>query len=283
MNMRKLEERIFVFLMRFCSFIILALLCMILFTILSKGIKGFNWDMILKTPQGGFYTGRKGGILNAIIGSAYIGLGGVILGLLISLPIILYLHIFAKKNSLLVQITRFCFDVLWGIPSIVYGAFGFSLMLYLGLKVSLLGGIVTVALLVLPILARMLDEVVALVSKELTCASFALGATRFETAFRVVIRQALPGLLTAIIIAFGRGVGDAASVLYTAGFTDNIPDSLFSPAATLPLAIFFQLGTPYPEVQNRAYSAALILTVFIFIINVIIRILNLKLAKNTIK
>lgn len=281
--MRKMEEHIFIILMRLCSLVIFAVLCMILFTILSKGIGGFSWDMIFETPRGGYYLGGKGGILNAILGSAYIGIGGVILGLFIALPVVLYMHLFENKNSRLVHAVRFCFDVLWGIPSIVYGAFGFSLMLYLGLKVSLLGGIITVALLVLPILARMLDEVVALVSPDLTLASFALGATRFETAFRVVLRQALPGLLTAIIIAFGRGVGDAASVLFTAGFTDNIPDSLFSPAATLPLAIFFQLGTPYPEVQNRAYSAALILTVFIFIINIIIRLINLKFIKNTIK
>jgi len=114
-------------------------------------------------------------------------------------------------------------------------------------------------------------------------ASYALGTTRFETALKVVVRQTLPGIVTAILIAFGRGIGDAASVILTAGFTDNIPYSLFRPAATLPLAIFFQLGTPFPEVQQRAYAAALILTVVILIISIVSRILTRRFTKHIVK
>ena len=89
-----------------------------------------------------------------------------------------------------------------------------------------------------------MDEVIRLVPQELLDSSYALGANRLETALKVVIRQALPGILTAVLIAFGRGIGDAAAVIFTAGFTDAIPTSLLRPAATLPLAIFFQLGVP---------------------------------------
>jgi len=124
---------------------------------------------------------------------------------------------------------------------------------------------------------------VRLVPRDLLDASDSLGATRLETAFKVVVRQCLPGILTAVLIAFGRGIGDAASVLFTAGFTDRIPTSLFQPAATLPLAIFFQLGTPYPEVQQRAYASAVVLTVLILVISLLSRALVKRLARHRIK
>jgi phosphate transport system permease protein len=88
--------------------------------------------------------------------------------------------------------------------------------------------------------------------------------------------------LTAILIAFGRGIGDAASVLFTAGFTDRLPTSLFQPAATLPLAIFFQLGTPFPEVQARAYASAVLLTAVILLVSLLARGLIKKYTKHVI-
>ena len=223
--------------------------------------------MITQTPKGGYYLGKEGGILNAIVGSLYLAGGATLLALLFSLPIVLYLNLYARKRSRLAVFTRFSLDVLWGIPSIVYGAFGFIVMIDVGLRASLLAGIIAVALLELPIMTRAMDEVIRLVPQALADASASLGATRLETALKVVVRQALPGILTAVLIAFGRGIGDAASVLFTAGFTDSIPTSLLQPAATLPLAIFFQLGTPYPEVQERAYASAAILTLIILVIS----------------
>jgi phosphate transport system permease protein len=240
-------------------------------------------DMILKTPKGGYYMGKEGGILNAILGSLYLASGATFLALLLSLPIVLYLNVYTRRKSAWAVQVRFALDVLWGVPSIVYGAFGFIVMVLIGLRASLLAGIITVALLELPIMARAMDEVIRLVPQALKDASASLGATRLETAFKVVLRQCLPGLLTAVLIAFGRGVGDAASVLFTAGFTDSVPTSLFQPAATLPLAIFFQLGTPFPEVQQRAYASAALLTFLILIISLAARALSRKLRKHTLK
>src|SRR5436190_128505 len=88
----------------------------------------------------------------------------------------------------------------------------------------------------------------------------AMGSTRTETAYKIFFRQALPGLATAILLAFGRGIGDAASVLFTAGYTDNIPSKLSDPTATLPLTIYYQLQSPSEDMQNLAYTAAIILT-----------------------
>jgi phosphate transport system permease protein len=283
MNRRRFEEGFFKGLMIASTLLVLGSLLLIIGTIVWKSLPALNLAMLTQTPKGGYYLGKEGGILNAIIGSLYLGLGATALAILLSLPVVLYINLYTVKSSRIATFTRFSLDVLWGIPSIVYGAFGFILMVAIGLKTSLLAGIITVALLEIPIMSRAMDEVVRMVPKELKDASSSLGATRLETALKVVIRQALPGILTAVLIAFGRGIGDAASVIFTAGFTDRIPTSLLQPAATLPLAIFFQLGTPFPEVQQRAYASAAVLTVLVLAISLISRVLTKRYTKHTIK
>jgi len=280
---RKIEEAVFKVMMVGSTLLIIAVLVVILATVVVKGMAAMNLAMITQTPKGGYYLGKEGGVLNAIVGSVYLAGGATVLAILIGLPVILYLNVYAKRGGRLAAFTRFSFDVLWGVPSIVYGAFGFTLMLFFGLGASLLGGIIAVALLILPIMCRAMDEVMRMMPKELLDASYSLGATRLETAMKVAVRQALPGILTAVLIAFGRGIGDAASVIFTAGFSDSIPYSLFRPAATLPLAIFFQLGTPFPEVRERAYASALILTVVILAISVVSRLLARRFTRHIVR
>ena len=283
MDKRKIEENIFKALMLIAAGTILISLVIILGTVVVKGFSAMNWAMITQTPKGGYYLGKEGGILNAILGSLYLAGGATLLSSLISLPVVLYMNVYAKKRSLLVVFTRFSLDVLWGVPSIVFGAFGFTIMLFFGLRASLLAGMITVALLILPIMSRAMDEVIKMVPEALLEASYSLGATRLETAFKVVVRQALPGIVTAVLMALGRGIGDAASVIFTAGFTDDIPNSLFRPVATLPLAIFFQLGTPFPEVRDRAYASALILTIVILTICIFSRVISKRYTQHIIK
>jgi len=283
MDRRKTEEGIFKGVMIASTLVILGTLALILGTILARGLPALDLAMITQTPKGGFYLGKEGGVLNAIVGSLYLAGGATLLAFLAGLPIAFYLTIYARKSSRLASLTRFSLDVLWGVPSIVYGAFGFTIMMLLGLRASLLAGIIAVALLILPIMTRAMDEVIRAVPRELLDASYALGTTRLETATRVLARQALPGILTAVLIAFGRGIGDAASVIFTAGFTDHIPTSLSQPAATLPLAIFFQLGTPVPEVQERAYASALILTFIILIISAVARLTAARQARHVVR
>lgn len=282
MKLARIEETFFRGLMMAATAVILATLVLILGAVLVRGLPAMNLAMVTQAPKGGFYLGKEGGILNAILGSLYVTGGATIISFLVALPIVLYLNAYAKKGSRFVSLTRFSFDVLWGIPSIVYGAFGFAIMLFFGLRASVLGGIIAVALLMLPIMARAMDEVVRMVPKDLLDASYSVGATRLETARKVLARQAFPGILTAVLIAFGRGIGDAASVMFTAGFTDSIPYSLFRPAATLPLAIFFQLGTPVAEVQDRAYASALVLTVMILVTSIVARIVGRRFTRHII-
>jgi len=282
MKRHKTEEFALKILMIGSTILILASLVLILGTILRRGLPSLNLAMLTQTPKGGYYLGKEGGILNAIVGSLYLAGGATLLALAVSLPIALYLQFYAAHTRL-GELARLAMDVLWGVPSIVYGAFGFTLMIWLGMRASLLGGIIALALLELPIMVRGMDEAIALVPGALKEASFALGATRLETAFKVIVRQTAPGLLTVILLAFGRGIGDAASVLFTAGYTDRLPNSLFSPAASLPLAIFFQLGTPFPAVQERAYASALVLTIIVLGLSLLARGLTGRLNKHVVR
>lgn len=279
--MKNFEEKFFKTLMIISAAIIMGVLVFIIGTIVYKGLPSLNWDMVSKMPGGGFYLGKEGGVLNAIIGSLYIIAGALFISLILSIPVVMFINFYLPKNSLFTNITRFSFDILFGIPSIVYGAFGFALMVYMGMRSSLLGGIITVAMLIMPIMMRSMDEVTRLLSRDLPDALLSLGTTKYEMT-KVILRQLMPGIVTAVLLAVGRGIGDAATVLFTAGYTDNIPDSLNQPAATLPLSIFFQLGSPVEEVQNRAYASAVILTIIILILSFAARYFSSKFAKHRI-
>lgn len=263
--------------------IIVISLTLIIVSILYKGLPSLTWEMISQTPKGGFYFGKEGGILNAIIGSLYLALASTSLALVIGLPVALMMNVHLIKHKKLVNGIRFLLDLLWGVPSIVYGAFGFSIMIYFGLKTSLLAGILTVTLFIIPIMVRGMDEVLKTIPRGMLESSMSLGATSSEISYRVYLRQAIPGLVTAILLSFGRGIGDAASVLFTTGYTDHIPTALNQPTATLPLAIFFQLSSPIPEVQERAYASALVLTIIILAISILTRFFSKKYQKNRIK
>ncbi len=279
--MKNYEEKFFKIIMIISAAIIMGVLIFIIGTIVFKGLPSLNWDMVSKMPGGGFYLGKEGGVLNAIVGSLYIIGGALIISLVLSIPVVMYINFYLSKNSLFANVTRFSFDILFGIPSIVYGAFGFALMVYMGMRSSLLGGIITVAMLIMPIMMRSMDEVTRLLSRDLPDALLSLGTTKYEMT-KVILRQLMPGIVTAVLLAVGRGIGDAATVLFTAGYTDNIPNSLNQPAATLPLSIFFQLGSPVEEVQNRAYASAVILTIIILILSFSARYFSSKFAKHRI-
>jgi phosphate transport system permease protein len=280
-NTKRQEEIFFKILMIISICVIMSILLFIIGTVLYKGLPALDWDMVSKLPGGGFYLGKEGGVLNAIIGSLYLISGSVVISLTLSVPLVLFINFYLPKKSVFASIIRFSFDILFGVPSIVYGAFGFALMIFLGMRASLLGGIIAVALLIMPIMVRSFDEVTRLLPRDLPDALLSLGATKYEMS-KVILRQLMPGLVTAILLAVGRGIGDAATVLFTAGYTDNLPNALNHPAATLPLSIFFQLGSPVEEVQNRAYASAVILTVIILILSFSARYFSSKYSKNKI-
>ena len=277
--MKHHEENIFKIIMISSAIFILGLLLYIVGTIFMKGLPALTWEMVTKLPSGGFYLGKEGGVLNAIAGSIYIITGAILISTFLSVPLVMFINFYLPKNSIIAGVIRFSNDILSGVPSIVYGAFGFTLMVYLGIRASLLGGILTVAMLIMPLMMRSLDELTRLLSRDLPNSLLSLGATKYEM-IKVIMRQLLPAFITVTLLAVGRGIGDAATVLFTAGFTDNIPTSFDQPAATLPLSIFFQLSSPVEEVQNRAYASAIILTGLILLISFTARYCSSKFSKN---
>jgi phosphate transport system permease protein len=282
MDTRKLEETVFKGFMIASLALVLGVLAGIILVIVLRGASSLSLSMLIQTPKGGYYLGKEGGIANAIVGSLYLAFGASLLSFLLGLPIAFAL----QKEFLgrrLAWVTRLSLDILWGTPSIVYGAFGFIVMVYFGFTASLLGGIIALALLMLPIMTRSIEEVIRMIPPELKELTYALGATRVEATLTVIVRQALPGMVTGILLAFGRGIGDAASILFTAGYTDYFPRSLFDPVASLPLAVFFQVATPIPEVQNRAYASALILLIIVLIISLASRLLGRRFSRHIIR
>jgi len=282
LDKRKVEENFFKGMMIASTLIVVGSLLAVLIVVLLKGAPALSLSMLTQTPKGGYYLGKEGGILNAIVGSLYLAGGATTIAFVISLPTALYLNEYANRSKL-ASFTRHSLDILWSVPSIIYGVFGYTIMIYLGMRASLLGGIMALTLLELPIMIRAMDEVIKLVPLKLKEASYALGATKLETTLNVIAKQALPGIVMAILLALGRAMGDAASVLFTAGYTDNIPGSLFNPAASLPLAVFFQLGTPFPEVQQRAYASGAILLVIVLSLSIASRLLTKRFMKYVIR
>ncbi len=272
---RLLSEKVAKGFMHLSGITVTASLFFIVGTILYKGLPYLHWEMVSQLPKGGFYIGKEGGILNAILGSLYLAGVSTALSALIGIPISLYLNVYLGTKSKVTQFSKLLFDVLYGVPSIVYGAVGFGIMVYLGIRASLLGGIITVTLLTIPIVVRTVDELIKTIPEDLKNVTLSLGTTRWELA-KVMLRSIRTGLLTAILLAFGRAIGDVAGVLLTTGFSDNLPKYIDEPAATLPLSIFFQLSSPIPEVQGRAYASALVLTIIILIIVVCTHILQSK-------
>lgn len=281
--MKQAEQIFFKILMVLSLAVIAGVLLSLLWTIFSKGFPALSWEMVTKAPEGGYYFGKSGGILNAIVGSVYLAIGATLIATVLSLPIAFFLNIYMQRNPALASSIRFVADVLWGVPSIVYGAFGFTLMVYLGIHASLLAAILTVSLFLIPVMVRTLDEYIRTIPGGLFEASLSLGSTLSEVSYRVYFKQAFGGFVTAILLCFGRAIGDAAALLFTAGYTDLVPRSLGEPAATLPLAIFFQLSSPFPQVKERAYAAAAILTLIVLLISFASRLALHHFQKNNIK
>ena len=143
---RKVEEAVALGLMFISLALVTGSLGWILITLIVKGLPVLNWEMITSVPQPSFHMGRGGGgLLNAILGSLYLALGGTVIALVFSLPIALGLNIYIPRQSKWALLVRSVLDILWGIPSIVYGAFGFLIMIGFGLRASLLAGIITLA------------------------------------------------------------------------------------------------------------------------------------------
>jgi phosphate transport system permease protein len=282
-NKRFLEEKIFKILMIFSIFIVAGSLILIFTVIVFNGATSISLDMLTQTSSPRFYLGRGGGgMLNAIVGSLLLAIPATAIAFLIGICLALYL----QRDFLHPSISNFirlCLDILWGIPSIIYGIFCMTIMFALGMSTSLLFGIIALTLLEIPIITRSIDESIKMVPLGLKESAYSLGSTKFETAVKVVRRQALPGIVAGVLLGLGRAIGDAASILLTVGDSNFIPDSLYDSTAALPTMILNLLSMPDPNVQSKAYAVAFVLLIMVLAISIISRSLTKKSTKYVIK
>lgn len=248
-------------------------LAAILWHIISRGLPHISLGFLTQEPED---MGRKGGIFSIIIGTFWLAL----LSILISTPLGVFAAIHLTeyaKEGIIVRIIRFGTESLSGIPSIIFGLFGYVLFvsktsilsrLTFGLYKPgwhLLAGALTLSIMVLPTLIRTSEESIKSVPLAYREGSLALGATRLQTIYKVVIPAAVPGILTGIILSIGRAVGETAAVFLTAGSSLNLPKSIFEPVRTMAVHVFMLAYEGWSE--DNAYATATVLIIFILIIN----------------
>lgn len=279
-NSKFIEEKVVKALMWVSVSLVILVVTSIICTIFVKGFGSLSWDMVTKVPGRNWNTTDDGGFINAIWGSVIVVAPATLIAMVVSIPVVFYMNLYRRRSNWLSYVARLAYDVLYGIPSIVYGAFAFMIMVMVGMRASVLGGIIVSTLLIIPMFIRNGDEISKSVPDDMIDAAYSLGATKWET-LKVVVRQVLPGMATATLLAVGKAIGDAAAVMFTAGFSDSMATSLSSPTATLPLAIFNWVTMPDPF-PGRAYAAALVLTVIVLILSLGGRWITNHFTKNNL-
>jgi len=283
LNRRNLEEKIFLGLMLASVFIVMGSLIFIVTVVVFNGIPSLSLEILIQNSEGGFYLGAGGGFLNAIVGSLLLALPATGLAFLVGITIALYLQKDFLRPSI-ANFVRLCLDILWGVPSVVYGVFCLTIMIVVGMAGgSLLFGILALTLLEIPIITRCIDESIKMVPIGLKESAYSLGSTKFETAVKVVRKQAMPGIIAGVLLGFGRGIGDAASILLTVGDSNYFPSSISDQTAALPTMILNLVSMPDQVVQNKAYAVAFVLLMIVLLISVITRYLTKKSSKHIIK
>lgn len=267
-SMRYLEEKVVWILMIFALLVVLGFLGLIIaVTVIRGGGVILKNPLVIVTPPGPRYLlGGQGGFLHAILGSVYLTLPATAIASFLAVGIAVFLQ--SDYSSVWVAETiRATMDILWGTPSIVYGIFILAILMSVQARGCLLAGICALTLLELPIITRYADEAIQAVPIELKEATYSMGTTRWEVA-KVVTKYSLPGVIAGMLIGAGRGIGDAASVIFTAGAGNSMPGGLMESVTALPILIFQQASSFYPSVREHAYAAAFVLMVIIILLNI---------------
>ncbi|EOD01472.1 phosphate ABC transporter permease PstA [Caldisalinibacter kiritimatiensis] len=260
MKKRKITDSIIKGLIWVSSFITVGILAWILLYVIINGIGEINWEFLTTAP-----VGEEGGIFPMIITTVYMVLLTVVISTPIGIFAAVYLVEYAKPGKV-VRIIRFATESLAGIPSIIYGLFGFIFFVTkLEMSWCILAGALTLSIMVLPTIVRTTEEALKAVPNSYREGSLALGTSKLRTIRLVVLPSALPGILAAVILSIGRVVGETAAVIFTAGMGRDIPTSLFESGRTLSVHLYFlaKEGLSF----EKAYATATILIIIILLIN----------------
>jgi phosphate transport system permease protein len=242
----------------------LVVLLLILAYVLIEGLPRVTLEFLLGSPQ---QMGREGGIFPMIVGTLALTAVAVLIATPFGVGTAIYLTEFTREGRL-TRIIRFGTESLAGVPSIIFGLFGFVFfVITLGLGWSILSGGLTLAAMILPTIIRTSEEAIRSVPGAYRDVSFSLGATRWQTVTRAVLPSALPGITTGIILGIGRSVGETAAVILTAGSALRMPTSIFSPTRTM--AVHFYVLAREGISLEMAYATGAVLVISVLVINVI--------------
>lgn len=241
--------------------------------ILINGVPYLNSELFSWT-----YTSDNASVVPALINTVIIAAIALLLAVPFGIGSAIYLVEYAKKGNKLVKIIRLTAETLTGIPSSVYGLFGMLFFVTaLKWKFSVLAGSFTLAIMILPVILRTTEEALLAVPDSYREGSFGLGAGKLRTIFRIVLPAAVPGILSGVILATGRIVGETAALIYTAGTVASIPSSAFSSGRTL--AVHMYLLANEGLHVNQAYATAVILLLLVILINGLSSLIAKKIAK----
>ena len=280
--MKKTKQTIAFWIIRLMSLSILGVLVWILAFILVRGIGAVSWEFLTSMPDDGM-TG--GGILPAIVGTICLSVGSMIFAFPIGVLSGIYLNEYAG-NGKIIRFIRMMTNNLSAIPSIVFGLFGMALFVNgLGFGDSILAGSLTLGILVLPVVIRTTEEALKQVDDSYRHGSLALGASKLQTIFKVVLPMAMPNVLNGLILSLGRVSGETAPILFTvaAYFLPKLPTSIFDQVMALPyhLYVLSTSGTDIEASRSMAFGTAFVLVMIVLILNLIANALRRYFSKKT--
>lgn len=278
---KKSSERIAFFIFRLLGFSVLALLLALLGFIVYNGIGVINWEFITTAPTEGM---TAGGIYPAIVGTLCLVAGSMIVAFPVGIMSAIYTQEYAR-DGWLVRIIRIMTNNLAGIPSIVFGLFGMALFVNtLGFGDSIAAGSLTLGLLALPLVIRTTEEALKAIPDTYRTGSYALGAGKLQTIFRVVLPAAFPDIITGLILSIGRVSGETAPILFTAAayFLPKLPSSIFDQVMALPyhLYVIATSGTDLEASRPIAYGTALVLITIVLVMNLLATAIRSYIFKN---
>ncbi len=257
-----------------------AALLVVVYFLVSRGWRAINWTFLTQPPVDSM---TKGGILPCIVGTLCLAIGAIAVALPIGVASAIYLNEYARPGRI-VRIIRLGINNLAGVPSVVFGLFGLAFfVVYLDMGVSILAGSLTLGALTLPVIIGSTEEALRAVPDTYREASLGLGATKWQTIYRVVLPAALPGILTGTILGISRAAGETAPIMFTAAvfYTPSLPTSIFDEIMALPYHIYVlaTAGTDIEATRPLQYGTALVLIVLVLGLNLIAILYRSRLRK----
>jgi len=278
---RYVKQNIFLAAATLCALGIVLSLGGILYYIFLNGFSAINWEFLSTPPRDSM---TKGGVLPAILGTLYLTVGAIVIALPLGIASAIYLTEYARQGKL-IRIIRLGVNCLAGIPSVVIGLFGLGFfVVFLQFGSCILSGALTLGILILPTIIGASEEALKSVPQTFREASLALGVSKWRTISRIVLPNAMPGILTGSILGIGRAAGETAPIMFTAAafFTAKLPSSIFDEVMALPYHIYVlaTAGTRIEETRPLQFGTVLVLVALVLGIDMIAIVIRSRMRKN---